>query len=1346
MSEKKLFIGLDVGSDSVGWAATDEEFKLRRIKGKNAWGARIFDAGVSAEGRRMKRVNRRRMARRKYRIYLLNTLFNNALQEVDPTFLLRLEQSSLWHEDKAQLPLTTVFPSVEEEKAYYKKYPTIWHLRKALADGDESALKDIRLVYLAIHHIIKYRGNFLKVGDFKLNQLEDSIFDATNDCFASICNRAIEEEGDEVESPRLPASSKLELCKIMEDTNLNARDKKKKVLSLIEGGMDDPAKLYVDLFVSLLTGNSFELSKIYEDKEKLAIKFDNKYDENEIRFAEYLGEDFELVQCAKQIHDYFELKDLLRGQQRLCDAFVSVYEAHKQELACLKRISKEIDARHSLVGEDSIYFKLFKDPNNKFNYPAFVHVDSPFDKCDVDSFIKEINKILSPYMDEISNDIEFKHLKIMLDRKEALRTIASYSTSTIPHQLHEVELKQILDHASKYHACIKDNAEKIKQLFLFRVPYYYGPLDTRSDYSNVIRKNNETITPWNISEEVDDEATRAKFMDSLTNNCSYLIGESSVLPLDSLIYQSYNILNRLNGISINGAKISQKVKEELYVYIRARRKTTIHQIKVFLEKRYDEYARDKASISGINDKDDFISDSYELMLRLFDADALSDAQERLAEEMIRVMTLYTDYPEDALNYIDKNIVPLDKKGRAILKSKKFKGWGRLSKRLLVDMKVCDDLGVYHSIIDTLEETTKTFNEIIFDSSLGFGEEIERINKEFTEARTTEDVVNEIIDNLPPDRRRPTIQAIRIVDEVVKLAKQEPDYISLEVTRQEEKDKRRKPSRYEELTDFLKSLTKIPSLKEPATHSLDTLKSMFDDDIKRLKLKGEALYLYFKQASIDLYTGKVIDINDVLNSDKYDVDHIVPQHLIKDDSLDNKVLTERVVNQRIKGGAYPIPEGIRCNPEVVRIWKTLHQHKQMSDKKFNNLIRASEITDEELNAFVNAQLNIVNVANIAIRDILHIKYPNAKLIFSKSVFASELRKKYGIAKVRDLNDTHHAVDAYLNVVAGVTLYQEYAKPYRRNEQQEGDKTFNMSKRMLDVLHYRHLEDRVISTCQRHDMLLTYRHIYNEDKFYNQTIYKKGESDVLIPVHTSGPLSNTDRYGGYQSLSSSYFVIADIQGKKNRRVIIDVKLMWHTLYSDEQIKEKLIERLQLKPGETATIDLSRPIQQNQKVEINGCVYLLRNSNEELVTLYPVRPIFLDDEKMRYLNFMQKHIDELKARIGETTFVLNQEEDHVVEVSVERNLQILRQLIQLSHEQRYSDNSIIARLDQSPAVVGFEQKDLADQCKSLVDCIRAFTRVLPSYQKGKYRKSKAVFMSMQPIAIHESITGLISKKKKL
>lgn len=40
--EKNYYLGLDLGSNSVGWAATDEDYNFLRLKGKTAWGARIF--------------------------------------------------------------------------------------------------------------------------------------------------------------------------------------------------------------------------------------------------------------------------------------------------------------------------------------------------------------------------------------------------------------------------------------------------------------------------------------------------------------------------------------------------------------------------------------------------------------------------------------------------------------------------------------------------------------------------------------------------------------------------------------------------------------------------------------------------------------------------------------------------------------------------------------------------------------------------------------------------------------------------------------------------------------------------------------------------------------------------------------------------------------------------------------------------------------------------------------------------------------------------------------------------------------------------------------------------------
>lgn len=39
---ENYYVGLDIGTDSVGWAVTDPEYKLLRVKGKDMWGGVSF--------------------------------------------------------------------------------------------------------------------------------------------------------------------------------------------------------------------------------------------------------------------------------------------------------------------------------------------------------------------------------------------------------------------------------------------------------------------------------------------------------------------------------------------------------------------------------------------------------------------------------------------------------------------------------------------------------------------------------------------------------------------------------------------------------------------------------------------------------------------------------------------------------------------------------------------------------------------------------------------------------------------------------------------------------------------------------------------------------------------------------------------------------------------------------------------------------------------------------------------------------------------------------------------------------------------------------------------------------
>lgn len=158
-------IGLDIGTNSVGWAAIDCDYKLVKVNGRDAWGVVLFESANPAKDRRVFRSARRRLERRRMRIRLLQKLMEKGIEPVDPNFYIRLKESS-YHVGEGKYFRSNHFNLFDggeyTDAQYFHEYPTIYHLRKRLVENKEKA--DIRLVYLAIHHIIKYRGHFLNEG------------------------------------------------------------------------------------------------------------------------------------------------------------------------------------------------------------------------------------------------------------------------------------------------------------------------------------------------------------------------------------------------------------------------------------------------------------------------------------------------------------------------------------------------------------------------------------------------------------------------------------------------------------------------------------------------------------------------------------------------------------------------------------------------------------------------------------------------------------------------------------------------------------------------------------------------------------------------------------------------------------------------------------------------------------------------------------------------------------------------------------------------------------------------------------------------------------------------------
>ena len=98
----KIYLGIDLGTSSVGWAVTDENYCIRRAKGKDLWGVRLFDEAKPSVERRTYRTSRRRGQREKARISMLKGYFEEEINKIDPGFFVRLEESKYHFEDRSE--------------------------------------------------------------------------------------------------------------------------------------------------------------------------------------------------------------------------------------------------------------------------------------------------------------------------------------------------------------------------------------------------------------------------------------------------------------------------------------------------------------------------------------------------------------------------------------------------------------------------------------------------------------------------------------------------------------------------------------------------------------------------------------------------------------------------------------------------------------------------------------------------------------------------------------------------------------------------------------------------------------------------------------------------------------------------------------------------------------------------------------------------------------------------------------------------------------------------------------------------------------------------------------------
>lgn len=915
-----------------------------------------------------------------------------------------------------ELPYALFVDDEYTDKDYHKQFPTIYHLRKTLMETEE--IPDIRLVYLALHHIMKHRGHFLLSGD--IESIKD--FRHTFSTFVQIIR---DEELDF--SLYFEENDVNKVEKILKDRKLTKSEKKARLIKELAAKSDCEKSV-----LNLISGGTVKLSSIFGDgeldnSEKPKISFaDSGYDEYVGILETELAERYCVIEAAKAVYDWSLLVDILGESASISEAKVTLYEKHKKDLAYLKRIVKKY-----LTKQD--YTTIFVKTDEKINnYCAYIgmtkvngkKVDLQGKQCSREEFEEFLKKSV---VKKIADRDVTRYIEEELEMGTFLPKQVNKDNGVLPYQIHLYELKRILENLEERIPLLKENHEKLIQLFEFRIPYYVGPLNVvregeDSKFTWAVRKSDDRIYPWNFEDVIDTEASAERFIRRMTNKCTYLYGED-VLPKESLLYSKFLVLNELNNLRINGQKINVELKQQLYTDLFCKyRKVTQKRLKDYLVR--EGIAERNVEISGID------GDFTTSMLAYHDfKEVLTGAElsQKDKENIILNITLFGEDKKLLKKRLNGLFPALTQNQIQSLCRLSYKGWGRFSKKFLEEiMAPAPGTGEVWNLITALWETNNNLMQLLGQDFM-FMDAVKEYNCDKGDRKLSYKTVDELY--VSPAVKRQVWQALQIVKELQKVMSCAPKRVFIEMAREKQESKRTE-SRRKQLMDLYK-----------ACQSEE--REWFDELGKRedSQLRSDKLYLYYVQKGRCMYSGEVIKLEELWDNTKYDIDHIYPQSKTMDDSLDNRVLVKKQYNAE-KGDTYPINASIR--EKMGLFWKTLLEGKFISKEKYERLIRHEEFTSGELAGFIERQIVETRQGTKAVAEILKCALPDTEIVYTKAKPVSQFRQDFDFVKVREMNDLHHAKDAYLNIVVGNTYFVKFTKDAARFVKENPGRAYNLKK--------------------------------------------------------------------------------------------------------------------------------------------------------------------------------------------------------------------------------------------------------------------------------------------------------------
>ncbi|MQS75770.1 type II CRISPR RNA-guided endonuclease Cas9 [Companilactobacillus halodurans] len=591
--------------------------------------------------------------------------------------------------------------------------------------------------------------------------------------------------------------------------------------------------------------------------------------------------------------------------------------------------------------------------------------------------------------------------------------------NVFPNKAYEKEAKQIIQKQREFYPeILTDQFEKdYCEILTRKRDYFVGPGSpkARTDYG-IYKKDGRTLN--NLFEE--------------------LIGHDKIYPEElrasaaSYTAQLFNVLNDLNNLRIlnyEDEKLTKEDKEKIISELKTSVKTVsmIPLIKKITGcekediKGFRTDSKDKPEISSMKIyrkvHKDFLNQGIDI----------SDWPVDFLNRLSFILTLNTENGEirkqlnnqlaPDFDFLDADLIQTIINHKDSFEIKTNNKWHRFSvktmnrlipemiERPIEQMTLLNELGL-------VKKDTKRFKD---DKYLPYRE-------------IMQDIFN-------PVAAKSVREALKIVNAVLKKYGH-IDYLVVEMPRdknlKEEKDnieafqKENKNKKDQAYQEFVASIGNEKTVKIALS--------------KSRKLQTE-IRLWYQQDKIDPYNNQPIHAIDLIeNPDKFEIDHIIPQSISFDDSLNNKTLCFASMNQ-IKAQKTPFEfmnEGHGLNFDTFKT--IILKNKKFGKNKRQNYLFSENVSDiETRKRFISRNLVDTRYSSRVVlnslQEFFKEKDGDTKVTVIRGKFTSNMRKHWHIDKTRDTFH-HHAIDA--SIIASTPFLNIWKKsgsifPVKVNEE-------------------------------------------------------------------------------------------------------------------------------------------------------------------------------------------------------------------------------------------------------------------------------------------------------------------------